>query len=530
MLVILLCCLPQKSFAFQQVTAEPNQLLPNAMAILVDEQQSLSIADVTNLDMQGQFRRLEEPAPNFGISANKYWIRVQLDFGNNDREHVFYLATALVEHLRFYQFDGERWQSQTMGLAYPQSNKLVWDSEYFIPVGSLRGRHTFYFELHNHGTTQFPLILLEQETMKSFVAQKQMVQGVYYGIMLAMIVYNLFLYLSIRSRSYLYYVYYLTFVTIAISFYDGMAQLLIFNDNPAVAYRGINYFTALTCLFGVVFGRRFLHAADNAPQLDKVLRVFIGVMAFYFVTEWIYSRQLSAYIVTFLALVFLVLMVCLGVICVRRQVVIARFFLAAWALMLLGSASALLMLMGGTSYNVFAGHGVHLGTGLEALVLSFALAYRINQLRSEKQKSALAAKRALEEKNRQLELTNTMKDQFFSVMSHELRTPINGIVGSLELLQIEGLSDEQTKHYQLAQESAKDMLSLVRNLLLYSELQFEHLKLRVAKVDIAEFPPLASKQAAKRIESSLPRNPAIRASSARCRFCVPQMKRTEAMP
>ena len=42
--------------------------------------------------------------------------------------------------------------------------------------------------------------------------------------------------------------------------------------------------------------------------------------------------------------------------------------------------------------------------------------------------------------------------------------------------------------------------------------------------------PLASKQAANKMASSLPRYAAIRCSNCRCRVCVPQMKRTEAMP
>ena len=43
-------------------------------------------------------------------------------------------------------------------------------------------------------------------------------------------------------------------------------------------------------------------------------------------------------------------------------------------------------------------------------------------------------------------------------------------------------------------------------------------------------PPFASKQAAKRIASSLPSQRAMRSSSRRCSVCAPQMKRTEAMP
>jgi len=474
-------------YASQTVSKEYSQFVPQAMSVLVDESEQLTIDDIIESDLQRLFKPIDDPTPNFGITGDSLWFRVDLDFEQNQLEHVFYVAVALVESISFYQQKDGKWQELTMGLGFPQSQKVIYDPEFFFPIGRLEGKQTFYFKLHNHGTTQFPLILIRQDYLTEFLSQKKVALGIYYGIMLAMIIYNLFLYLSIRSRSYLFYVCYLICVTTAISFYDGMIQLTVIDNHPFAAYRGINWFTAFTCIFGVLFGRQFLRSKQNTPKLDKFLKVFIGFALIYFFAEPFLSRELSAHFISSIAMTFLILMVVLGVACVRRGIRVARFFLAAWLLMMTGSASALVMIMGEASFSLFTGYGVHIGTALEALMLSFALAYRINVLRYEKQKNALAAKRALEEKNRQLELNNTMKDQFFSVMSHELRTPINGIVGGLELIETEGLNDEQYKHYQIAQSSAQDMLHLVKNLLLYSELQFEHLKLHSDEVNISEF-------------------------------------------
>ena len=47
---------------------------------------------------------------------------------------------------------------------------------------------------------------------------------------------------------------------------------------------------------------------------------------------------------------------------------------------------------------------------------------------------------------------------------------------------------------------------------------------------VSNRPPLASKHDEYRIVSSMPRNALRRASSSLCTLCVPQMKRTEAMP
>ena len=47
---------------------------------------------------------------------------------------------------------------------------------------------------------------------------------------------------------------------------------------------------------------------------------------------------------------------------------------------------------------------------------------------------------------------------------------------------------------------------------------------------VSNRPPLASKHDEYRIVSSVPRNVDSRASNSLCTVCVPQMKRTEAMP
>lgn len=75
--------------------------------------------------------------------------------------------------------------------------------------------------------------------------------------------------------------------------------------------------------------------------------------------------------------------------------------------------------------------------------------------------SELSQKRAMEA----AEAANQAKSEFLSTMSHEMRTPLNGVMGMLELLLTDRLTPQQRQYAELADSSAKSLLSLINDLL-----------------------------------------------------------------
>lgn len=75
---------------------------------------------------------------------------------------------------------------------------------------------------------------------------------------------------------------------------------------------------------------------------------------------------------------------------------------------------------------------------------------------------------ALQEKNVELAKAVAAKDRFLGGMSHELRTPLNAIIGftGTMLMKLPGpINAEQTKQLRMVQSSARDLLSLINDLL-----------------------------------------------------------------
>ncbi|NRB58368.1 MAG: response regulator [Winogradskyella sp.] len=63
------------------------------------------------------------------------------------------------------------------------------------------------------------------------------------------------------------------------------------------------------------------------------------------------------------------------------------------------------------------------------------------------------------------EKANKVKDKFLSVISHEIRTPLNAIIGSLNLLRLDSLTENQLSHLETVDFASEKLLVLLNNIL-----------------------------------------------------------------
>jgi len=84
------------------------------------------------------------------------------------------------------------------------------------------------------------------------------------------------------------------------------------------------------------------------------------------------------------------------------------------------------------------------------------------------------------------EEANKAKSEFLTNVSHELRTPMNGIIGMASILEDLGLDESYLQCVTIIQSSARDLLSLINDLLDYSSLDTGRLKLHVTQFDLKQ--------------------------------------------
>ena len=86
----------------------------------------------------------------------------------------------------------------------------------------------------------------------------------------------------------------------------------------------------------------------------------------------------------------------------------------------------------------------------------------------------------------QAESANRVKGQFLSQMSHELRTPMNGVIGSLDLIDQQTLNSEQKDHINRAKNSGRHLLTVINEILQFSELDAEQITYQQKTFDLIQ--------------------------------------------
>lgn len=482
LLMLLLCLSPLASaLEFDEFT----QSLPlgHALQVFEDAGGTATIDDVQAQAAAGAFKPHDKATLNAGYSRSAFWLKIDLHYrpGNPDAQRTWLLELAYppLDHLDLYLPDAAgvyRLVRQT-GDALPFASREIRQNNYLFSLDfKPEQRQVLYLRLQSQGSIQAPLTLwsstayLEQQPVRLYVL------GVIYGVLLGMLVYNLFIYLSVRDTSYLYYIFYIASFGLYQLSVNGAAVEYFWPDNPWWANAATPFFIGCAGLFGSQFARSFLQTARHGRWLDRMLLALIAYSAVVVGLSLMTSYALALRLATALALVFTVAIFAAGLFAWWRGLRVARYFIIAWSAFLLGGIINTLMVLGYLPNVFLTMYASQIGSAIEVALLSLALADRINAMREQQAQTLLDAGQKLEVLNQQLAHGNKLKDEFLATLTHELRTPMNGVIGSLELMETVEMDEELTQYQQTAAGSARDMMRMVNGILTLTELQAGKLK------------------------------------------------------
>ncbi len=478
LLMFLLCGLPLLAGAVEFNEATRSLPLGRVMQVLEDPSGSVTIADARSALMATRYTRHDKDTLNAGYSRSAFWLKVDLHYLPKDpqaqRTWLLELAYPPLDHLELYVPDdagGYRLAGRT-GDALPFASREIRQNNYLFTVDFKAGEQkTLYLRLQSEGSIQAPLTLWSSTAYLEDQPLRLYVLGLIYGVLLGMLVYNLFIYLSVRDTSYLYYILYIASFGMYQLSVNGAAVEYFWPDYPWWANAATPFLIGASALFGSLFARSFLHTALYSRWLDRLLLVLVGTGAVVMLLSLMTSYALALRLATALALVFTVTIFVAGIkawCCGQR---VARYFIIAWSAFLIGGVVNTMMVLGYLPNVFLTMYASQIGSAIEVALLSLALADRINAMREQQAQILFDASQKLEVLNQQLAHSNQLKDEFLATLTHELRTPMNGVIGSLELMQTVPLAGDLAQYQHTAAGSARDMMRMVNGILTLTELQ-----------------------------------------------------------
>ncbi|XDD48886.1 7TM diverse intracellular signaling domain-containing protein [Leptospira sp. WS92.C1] len=357
---------------------------------IADPEKKISIQEILTSEYQNQFIKSEEDGINFGQTNYDYWIRITFANAKDISDlKLLEIDYSNIDKVEFYRpnSNGE-FEVESSGMLFPFYIRKFINRNFVYDINLAPNEEkTYYIRATTSGGLILPFVLWNKDKFNQYNADIQHGLGLYYGVMIVMILYNIFIFLSVRDISYFYYVMYIIgFLGIQLVL-TGHGFQYLWSNYPWMQRNFYVIFSGICLTSILLFSKRFLNIKETVPKMDKLMQIFIFLEAIMTFTPLIFPPEITIKISLVLTLPPVILIFIAAILAFIRKYRPARYFLLAFTVLQLAGLIVVLKFINVLSSNVFTEYGLYYGSAMEVILLSIALADRINIMKKEKEEA-----------------------------------------------------------------------------------------------------------------------------------------------
>lgn len=387
--------------------------------LLNDNTNKLSFDDIKD---SKDFVQSDENVPNLGITENTHWVKFSILNEFDDRRIILQLQYPIIDEVELYTpINNNKYSKIISGELINFDQRQINNQNYLFYLDIPKGEtFTYYMKLKSGEQIQLPLLIGAQKPIFEDLIQKDLVFGLYIGIILVMAIYNLFVYFTVRDKSYIYYVTYIVCVGLTQAVLQGYGFKYLWPNSTWLVLQSTFLVPVLNGWTAIAFVKHFLNTKENFKVGDRILNIIFFFYTVCFFLSIFNKFYLAQNLVQLTAMVGSLLTIYIAYKIGKQGYRPAYYFLVAWTIFLLSVVVFVLKNFNILPYNDMTFYSLQVGSALEVTLLSFALANKINIYRKEKEESQLEALRVSQENERIIREQNVMLEVKVDERTHEL--------------------------------------------------------------------------------------------------------------
>ena len=388
------------AFGTQANAASPGFAEPDMDYIRVAPSEQMDLREALASD---RWQSLEGESPNFGYIRDTVWLRVPLSAIPSDRK-LLEIRYPQLDDITFYLIEnGVVRQRVSTGDHLPFAQRQIQHRNFLFSFETdPQSEYQAFLRIRTQGAMQIPVRLWDPRTYFEATSIEDQMHAIYYGILIMVIVFNLFIFLALRERMYLLYVLSTLSYLMFIGSLNGSTYQLLWPESPWLHNQTMVLTVPVALIFTLLFSRAFLNLRVTSPRMDKLVWYTVLVNVVVAVTTFVTDYSVASRLTVALAIPSCLLLTVMGPIQWIRRKPQAGYYTIAWGLLTLGSAITAANKYGFVPNSFITAYGIEIGSALEAVLLTIALAARLYQEREDKVRAreaeitAMAARRSAE--------------------------------------------------------------------------------------------------------------------------------------
>jgi two-component system NtrC family sensor kinase len=425
--IILFCCYSfilnaqENAFVYNQ---NKGLQIGQGVQVLEDNTNALKLSDVMN---SNNFKPYNKPVVNLGVSSSDFWIKFSIFNNSGENNLVLDIAQPVLNIAELYtnNANGE-YVVQQAGTSLPfekryyQHQNLIFNLK--IPPHESR---MIFLKVRSNIQIILPITVGRAQSVFETLANRDMLFGIFFGVVFCMFFYNIFIYFTVRDSIYIYYVFYILLVSLAQSSLFGYSFKYLWPDSLWLAQNSVMISTNLGAIAACIFTKKFLHTKLYLPKLDKLFSVIISIFVLSLLLFFMNEKQQSFMIMQNCTLLAAVYIIMLALLTLKKGYRPAKYFLFAWLFICAGSAIVVLRDYGIIPITNFTSNAQEGGFAAEVILLAFALADKINVYKKEKEQSQAESLRISKENERLIQQQNIILEQKIAERTKALEQTLN---------------------------------------------------------------------------------------------------------
>ncbi|GAB4197826.1 MAG: 7TM diverse intracellular signaling domain-containing protein [Thermoflexibacter sp.] len=522
--ILLLLFVSAKAQDVIQINGEQKTIdLDKYVQYYEDKSRKLVFNEIRQVAFQSFVQEFPEQILNLGATASAVWIKISLSIKSKERYYLQIDNTNLDSAFFYFPDTEGNYQVKMTGKKFPLASEDIPSTHCIVTLPEIYSEQpqTYYLRLTSVRYMNLEMKLIRTDLLPTVLIQRYALELLYFGIIILAIIYNLFIYISLRDIAYLYYVIY-TFI-IAFNVFNTRGYLSLFFPD----YREIiNQYTYLSSVlyipFITLFTIHFLHIKQYSQVFYRLLQVLLWIACLQVVLT-LFRKGDFIFQSTIGFVVFnMMFYVITGAYFLAKKQPCAIYYFSSWGIFTLLTIVGVSFYMNFLPFYSFVKYLYPTAIVLETVISSMAIFNRIQILRKnneeiqkknmeliKEQNHVLEAKvkertAELEGKNKEIEtqnyelavqkeeiqafsefleekvsertqelqlaLENIVKQnqdlaQFSYIVSHNLRAPVARITGLVNIFNYENFNDNFNKQIlQKLKDTSLDLDTIIKDL------------------------------------------------------------------
>jgi signal transduction histidine kinase len=393
--------------------------LDNGASIYIDQTGEMPFKQV----LSQKFDEAQSSVPNLGITSATIWVKLEILNKSTTEELFLMVQQPSIDRISLFATNEKGiWTSTNLGEYKKYSSRIIDNPNFIFPVDiKVDALKTIYLKIQSKDQIQLPILVGTGPSILNQNLVQNLFFGMYMGVIIIMMLYNLFVAFTVRDSSYYYYIVYILFVGLTQFTFQGLSYKFLWPESPWIA----NYSSILVPFFSgistIVFLKKFLQTKRYTPKLDYGIDVLIllysvacliGMLGYYATSiEMLQLTALSGSLyVLYVANVIR-----------RKGYRPAVFFLIGYSIFLMSVIIFVLRNFNIIPFNNFTSYILEIGSVIQITLLSFALADKINFFRLENEQSQRQALEISKENEKLIKEQNIVLETEVNKRTEELQ-------------------------------------------------------------------------------------------------------------